>query len=217
MNKELKILIADDHPIIREGLKMVLESKINSVICTQASDGEEAYNLIKNGQFDIATLDVEMPLLNGLDLAKKIIAENIKTKIVFLTMYREEDMFNRALDIGAIGYVLKDNAVVDIVNCIKEVSKNNYYISPSISHLLLNRQKQKKNLFSQNPELELLTKSERKILRLIAGDKTSREIAEELYISVKTVENHRTNISRKLGLHGSHSLVKFAFQSKSIL
>ena len=217
MNKELKILIADDHPIIREGLKMVLESKINSVICTQASDGEEAYNLIKNGQFDIATLDVEMPLLNGLDLAKKIIAENIKTKIVFLTMYREEDMFNRALDIGAIGYVLKDNAVVDIVNCIKEVSKNNYYISPSISHLLLNRQKQKKNLYSQNPELELLTKSERKILRLIAEDKTSREIAEELYISVKTVENHRTNISRKLGLHGSHSLVKFAFQSKSIL
>lgn len=217
MNKEIKILIADDHPIIREGLKMVLESKIDSINCSQASDGEEAYNLIKENNFDIATIDVEMPKLNGLDLVKKLRSEKIDTKIVFLTMYREEDMFNIALDLGAIGYVLKDNAVVDIVNCVKEVLSNNYYISPAISHLLINRQKQKNDLKNQNSELELLTKSERNILSFIAEDKTSREIAGELYISIKTVENHRANISKKLGLQGSHSLVKYAIQNKSIL
>ena len=217
MDKEVKILIADDHPIIREGLKRVLENSIEVVKCYEASDGEEAYDMLKSDDFDIATLDVEMPKINGLDLAKKMNLNGINTKIVFLTMYREEDMLNTALDLNAVGYVLKDNAVVDIVNCIKEVLKNNYYISPAISHLLLNRSKQNKNLKDQISKIESLTKSERKILKLISHDKTSREISEELFISIKTVENHRSNISKKLDLQGSHSLVKFAIQNKSIL
>ena len=176
------------------------------------------FEVSRNSQILIALTYANMgEPIKIIDLAKKMRSENIDTKIVFLTMYREEDMFNKALDLGADGYVLKDNAVIDIVNCIKEVSDDNYYISPAVSHLLLNRQRQKGKLNSQNPKLESLTKSEKKILRIIAEDKTSREIAEELYVSVKTVENHRTNISRKLGLHGSHSLVKYAFQNKSIL
>lgn len=217
MDNEIKILIADDHPIIREGLRRVLENNIDSAKCSEASDGEEAYQLLEESDFDIATLDVEMPKINGLDLAKKMKLNNISTKIVFLTMYKEEEMFNSALDLDAVGYVLKDNAVVDIVNCIREVLKNNYYISPAISHLLLNRKKRSSNMKDQISLINSLTKSERNILSLIAQNKTSREIAEELFISIKTVENHRSNITKKLELQGSHSLIKFAFQNKSIL
>ena len=166
---------------------------------------------------DIITLDVEMPEMSGIEVARKIIEEKIETKIVFLTMYKDEEMFNEAMDIGASGYVLKENAVDDIVDCIKEVSKGSYYISPLISKYLINRQKKMQSLTDHSPSINDLTKTERNILRMVAQNKTSREIAEELFISNKTVENHRTNISRKLNLSGSHSLIKFALQNKSIL
>ncbi|MCB0746639.1 MAG: response regulator transcription factor [Ignavibacteriae bacterium] len=119
------------------------------------------------------------------------------------------------MDIGAKGYVLKENAVTDIVNCITEVQNDKYYISPLIADYLENRLNRKKN--TSSPSINDLTKTERKILKLISQDKTSRLIAEELFVSVKTVENHRNNISKKLNLQGSHSLVKYAIQNKNLL
>lgn len=217
MSDKIKILVADDHPLMRSGLNTVLNNEITFEVIGQASNGIEAYEKLQESQYDVVTLDVEMPEMSGIEVARKIIEEKIQTKIVFLTMYKEEDMFNEAMDIGASGYVLKENAVDDIVDCIKEVSKGSYYISPLISKYLMNRQKKMQSLSDNSPTINNLTKTERNILRMVAQNKTSREIAEELFIASKTVENHRTNISRKLNLSGSHSLIKYAIEHKSLL
>jgi DNA-binding NarL/FixJ family response regulator len=217
MNKKTKILIADDHPLMRDGLEGVLKSELNFEISAKAKDGEQAYNLLKEQDFDIVTLDIEMPKISGLEIARKIKEENIDTKIVFLTMYKDEDMFNEAMDSGAFGYVLKENAVEDIIDCIKSVAKGEYYISPGISRYLVKRQNELKKFGQENHSINSLTKTERLILRLVSQEKTTKEIAERLFISAKTVENHRANISKKLNLHGSHSLIKFAINNKTIL
>lgn len=217
MKDEIKILIADDHPLMRNGIAAVLEEEPGFCVCAHATNGNEAYKKLKETGFDIVTLDIEMPEMSGLELARKIGEENIDTRIIFLTMHKDEDMFNEAMDSGASGYVLKDNAVNDIVNCVKEVSNGGYYISPLISQFLVKRQHSVNKLSSSSPSINDLTKSERKILKMISNNHTSKEIAGELFISIKTVENHRSNISKKLDLHGSHSLVKFAIQNKSIL
>ena len=217
MSDKIKIIVADDHPLMRKGLKTVLESENTFEVIAQASNGIEAFIALQESPADIITLDVEMPEMSGIEVARKMIEEKIETKIIFLTMYKDEDMFNEAMDIGASGYVLKENAVDDIVDCVKEVSKGSYYISPLISKYLINRQKKMQTLSDNSPSINNLTKTERNILRMVAQNKTSREIAEELFIASKTVENHRTNISRKLNLSGSHSLIKYAIEHKSLL
>ncbi|MCB9211662.1 MAG: response regulator transcription factor [Ignavibacteriales bacterium] len=215
MKEKIKILIADDHPLMLQGLEMVLTEAENTFLCDKAKDGQEAFNKLIENNYDLAILDVEMPILSGLEIVRKCSGKNIETNFIFLTMYKEEDMFNEAMDIGAKGYVLKENAVTDIVNCISEVQNDKYYISPLIADYLENRLNRKKN--TSSPSINDLTKTERKILKLISQDKTSRLIAEELFVSVKTVENHRNNISKKLNLQGSHSLVKYAIQNKNLL
>jgi DNA-binding NarL/FixJ family response regulator len=217
MNQQIKILIADDHPLMRSGLKSVLESEPNLEVISEAKDGEEAYTLLKAKEFDIATLDIEMPKLSGLEIAKKISEEKINIKIVFLTMYKDEEMFNQAMDLGAYGYVLKENAVDDIIDCIKTVAAGSYYISPIISQYLIKREKRFREFTISSPTINNLTKTERMILKLISEEKTTKEISEKLFTSYKTVENHRSNISKKLNLHGTHSLVKFAISNKSSL
>ena len=217
MKTKIKILIADDHPIIRQGLISVLnlEPEIESIV--EAKNGIEAMELLKGNNFDIATLDVEMPGLSGLEIASKLQEHGIKTRIVFITMHNDERMFNYAMNAGAMGFVLKENAVDDIIDCIKKVSQGVHYISPALSHLLLKREKKNRELSDAYPSIGDLTKMERKILKLIAEEKTTKEIAEELFISTKTVENHRANITKKLDLHGVHSLVKFAISNKALL
>lgn len=217
MNNKIKIIIADDHPMMRSGVKFVLLTDPQIEIISEAKDGEEAYNLIKKYLPDVVLLDVEMPKMTGLEIARRVAAENIKTKIIFLTMYKEEDMFNEAMDSGAYGYVLKENAVEDVLESVKTVVENRYYISPNISNYLIKRLNAQKDFASKQPSINDLTKSERAILKLIAQDKTSQQIADELHISYKTVENHRNNISKKLNLSGTHSLVKFAIKNRSLL
>jgi len=217
MNNKIKIIIADDHPMMRSGVKSVLLTDPKIEIISEAKDGEEAYNLIKKYLPDVALLDVEMPKLTGLEIARRVAVENIKTKIVFLTMSKEEDMFNEAMDSGAYGYVLKENAVEDVLESVKTVSENRYYISPNISGYLVKRLNTRKDFASQQPSINDLTKSERAILKLISQDRTTLQIADELHISYKTVENHRNNISKKLNLSGTHSLVKFAIRNRSLI
>ena len=137
--------------------------------------------------------------------------------IVFLTMYREEDMFCEAMELGAKGYVLKESAPADILQCLHAVSSGQHYISPSLAGFLLTRGGQAGGASRGKSGLESLTPAERRILKLIASDKTSKEIAEALGLSPRTVENHRANISAKLGLQGSHSLLKFAFENRGQL
>ncbi len=166
---------------------------------------------------DVALIDVEMPKMTGLEIARRLSSEKIETKIVFLTMYKEEDMFNEAMDVGAFGYVLKENAVEDVLESVKVVAEGKYYISPIISGYLVSRLNKQKDLSSKTPSINDLTKAERIILKHISLEKTTQQIADELHISYKTVENHRNNISKKLNLSGTHSLVKFAINNKSLL
>jgi DNA-binding NarL/FixJ family response regulator len=217
MKKEIKILLADDHPVYRDGLRQIIRADPALRIVRETGNGAEALRLARELKPDIAILDMDMPGLNGLDVARARRRERLAFEIIFLTMYREEDMFNEAMDLGAKGYVLKESAAADILQSIHAVASGQHYISPSISGLLVNRRARADDLRRAQPGLESLTPAERRILRLIASDKTSKEIADELGLSPRTVENHRTNISAKLGLQGSHSLLKFAFENKSRL
>ncbi len=217
MNDNIKILIADDHPLMLEGLKIVLNAEKIFSECDQAKDGEEAYTKLTSNNYDVAILDIEMPKMSGLEIARKLTALKTDTKIIFLTMYKDEDLFNEAMDSGANGFVLKENAVNDIIDCLKEVINGRYYISPLISSYLVKHLNKKNSFEKSNPSISDLTTSERRILKLVSQNKTSKEIGSELSISAKTVENHRNNISKKLNLQGTHSLIKFAIENKHLL
>jgi DNA-binding NarL/FixJ family response regulator len=217
MADKIKILIADDHPIMRQGLKFVLDEHPDFSIVSEASNGRKAVDILSNNEIDVVTLDVEMPEMGGFEVARYISGKKLNTKIIFLTMYKDEHIFNEAMEVGALGYVLKENAVIDIIECIRSVITGQHYISPALSHLILSKNRGRKTLASSLPSINDLTKTELNILKLISESKTTREIADDLFISYKTVENHRSNIAKKLNLQGAHSLVKFALNNKSVL
>ena len=191
--------------------------RIEDFECGEASTGEDGLRLLAEQPFDLVLLDIDMPKKNGFVLAQEIGESKLPVKIVFLTMYKEENAFNRALDLGVKGYLLKDSAVTDIVAGIRAVANGQHFISPAISSYLINRHTRAGKLEDEKPGLKDLTPTEQRILKLIADNKTSKEIAAELFISARTVDNHRTNIATKLELHGSHALLKFAFDHKSEL
>jgi DNA-binding NarL/FixJ family response regulator len=164
---------------------------------------------------EVIILDVNMPGMDGFEVARKIRAINLPVEIVFLTMYKDQEMFNAALDLGATGYVVKNSALTEIVDCVRAVSSGGHYISPVLSSFLLNRRDRVSSFAKDKPSIRDLTPTELRILRLIAESKTSKEIGAELSVSYRTVENHRANICQKLDLHGSNALVKFAFDHKS--
>ena len=217
MKTETRIFLADDHPLLREGLRKVIEREAGMEVVGEADDGEQALLLITQSRPEVAILDIEMPKLSGFEVARAIRERRLPVEIVFLTMHKDEDIFNKALDAGAKCFVLKDSAVMEIVGCIKAAVKGEHYISPAVSSYLVNRGARADSLARQNPTLRDLTETEQRILRLISEYKTSKEIAGELGVSHRTVENHRTNISNKLQLHGSHALLKFALEHKSEL
>ncbi len=217
METQIKIVMADDHPIVRQGLRQMIEADKNLSIVAEAGDGETALDLIETHQPDVAVLDIDMPEMDGFAVVRELRRQKINVEIIFLTMHHEEELFQAAMDLGVKGYVLKDSAVSDIVSAIKSVAKNRPFLSPALSLLLLNRRRRKEELENEKPGLHLLTPTEKRILKLITENKTSKEIGEELFVSYRTVESHRTNISRKLDLHGSLALVKFAAIHKSEL
>jgi DNA-binding NarL/FixJ family response regulator len=215
MPAPIRLLIADDHPLLTAGLRQVIATDPRLEVVAEAADGAAALELLTAHQPDVAVLDIEMPQLTGFALLRQLRAQRISTAVVFLTMYRDEEMFNEAVDLGALGYVLKDSATTDIIGAIRAAAAGQPYISPAISAYLFNRAKRTATLVQQLPGLNDLTPTERRVLKLIAENNTSKEIAAELFISYRTVENHRANICQKLNLKGSHSLLKFAFDHKS--
>jgi DNA-binding NarL/FixJ family response regulator len=217
MKKQISLLMADDHPVYRDGLRQIIGTDPALMILRETGNGAEVLPLARELKPDIAILDMDMPGLNGLDIARARRKERLTFEIIFVTMYREEDMFHEAMDLGARGYVLKESAAADILQGIHAVAAGQHYISPTLSGMLVARSARSAGLQRETSSLDVLTPAELRILRLIASDKTSKEIAEELGLSPRTVENHRTNMSAKLGLQGSHSLLKFAFQHKARL
>jgi len=210
-----RIVIADDHPVFRFGLRQIIEAELGFDVVGEADQGEAALDLIQKVRPAIAILDVAMPKLDGLALARVLQKEEIPVRIILVTMYREEKLFKKALEAGVKGYVLKDSAASDIISCIKAVAAGQNYTSPELTTYLVSRVRQVDAVREPRSGVETLTATELRVLALLAEYKTSKEIAQELFISPRTVETHRNNICQKLGIHGSHALMKFALAQKS--
>jgi DNA-binding NarL/FixJ family response regulator len=215
MAREIRILIADDHPIVRQGLRLAIEANARFCVIAEASDGRAALEQIQKLRPQIAVLDIDMPELDGFEVAREIRARALDVEIIFLTVHRDERFFSEALQLGTKGYVLKDSAVTDIVSSITAVAAGEHFASPALTSYLV---KSRRGATVASPAgLDDLTTTERRVLALIADYKTSREIGELLHISHRTVQTHRANICTKLDLRGSHALMKFALDHRSEL
>lgn len=215
MTGPITVMIAEDHPLFRKGLMEVLDPDPAFRVVGEAGDGSMALALARRHQPDIALLDIKMPKAGGLEVAEAIRTEELSTRVVILTMYRDPGLFRRALDLGAKGYVLKDSAVVEIVACLHTVAAGRAYISPDLSQELLERRTDQ--LEPAVAGLGELTPAEGRVLQLVAGGLTTREIAEQLGNSPKTIENHRSHICQKLDLDGPQPLLRFALEHRHLL
>jgi DNA-binding NarL/FixJ family response regulator len=217
MDNVVKIVIADDHPLMRKGLRLSVEEDAGLKVVGEASDGEMALDLVTRLQPDVALLDIEMPKLDGLGVAREMVKRGSKTEIIFLTLHSDPEFFRSAMSLGSKGYILKDSAVQEVVVGIRAVASGRPYLSSAITADLL--QKREKPAKANQALTSHLTPTERRIMHLIANGKTSKEIGGELSIHYRTVENHRTNICRKLELEGegANALLRFALQNKSSL
>ncbi len=213
----ITVLVADDHPIFRRGLCDIIASDPTLRLVAQAGDGEEAWRLIRELHPTIAVLDIHMPKRNGIQLGQLVSQQRLRVALIILTMDPEEGLLNEALNLGVKGYLLKESAVADLLEAIHRVARGDCYVSSALSGALLRRGAAREALQEQKTGLVTLTPTERQILKLIAEDRTSKEIAEILQCSARTVETHRQNISHKLELSGSHSLLRFAFDHRAQL
>jgi DNA-binding NarL/FixJ family response regulator len=211
------IFIAEDHPLFRKAVRDLLSADPQLQIVGETGDGSRVMEALRALRPEVLILDLNLPGATGLDLMRCISGEGLSVRVIVLTMRDEENVFNEVMDAGAFGYVLKESSVDVILQAIRTVVGGDHYISPTLGHYLIERRRKSKILKEQNPDLGLLTATERKILHLIGREKTSRQIADELFVSEKTVENHRMNICNKLHIHGSNSLLKFAIQNKDSL
>jgi DNA-binding NarL/FixJ family response regulator len=203
----MKILIADDHPFTLQGTKFFVESFGYKVIDT-CSNGISALNLITLHQPDVAILDINMPGLDGLDVAKKIQESRLKTKVILLTMHKESTLYKKASEYGIYGYILKEHAQTELEKCLQEIEKGKRYVSANLEDDLV------VDALNSNDKLKDLTLSERKIIELIAQNKTSKQIGELLFLSERTIEGHRANIIEKLELtKEKNTLLKWALRN----
>ena len=217
MKNEIRVVIADDHPVVRRGLRQTIEGDPGLKVVAEVGDGQAALAQIQELKPAIAVIDVDMPRLDGLGVAREIRKKRLPVEIIFLTIHGEEDLFHAAMDLGSKGYLLKDSALTEIVKALRAVAEGNYYVTPSLTAYLVQRRSRAQTFASENPKLADLTPTELRILGMVAEGKSSKSIAEELFIHYRTVENHRTNICQKLGLQGHNALFKFAIQHKAEL
>ena len=216
MNTEISVLIADDHPIFRKGLREIVEAEPSLQLVGEAEDGARALTMLRALRPQVAVLDVDMPQIDGISVARAAQQENLSTAIILLTMHRHEHFFNAALDQGVRGYVLKDSAVSDIVAAIRAVSTGQRFVTPLLTDYMLNRY-QAQTAAKPQTGLPALTEAELRILKLISLYKSSREIADELFVSIRTVDAHRANIANKLDLKGARALLRFALERQGQL
>jgi len=216
--KKIKLIIADDHQLIRLGLKNVLASKPGFEILNEFDNGIDALKCILDNSPDLAIIDIDMPGISGLDVCKVVRENKLSTKVLFLTFLNQETVFKKAREIGANGYLLKDFIVEEIFIAIENILNDKFYFSENL-HVKLNKDFSKfvidKSLIEK---LSRLTETEKKILKLIVSNLNSEQIAEKLFTSLNTVKTHRKNISRKLELENEqNSLLKFAVKNKRYL
>ena len=197
---KIKVLVADDHTILRQGIKSLLDNQEGIEVIGEAKDGREALRIIEETLPDVILMDIAMPGLNGLEATRRIKKKFPRMKVLVLTMYTNEEYIFQILNAGANGYLVKETAFQDLISAIKAVYKNEAFMSPSISKKVINSYI-KRAQDDEEKTCEILTTREREILQLIAEGNSSKKIAEALFISPKTVETHRTHIMDKLNIH----------------
>lgn len=201
----IKILVADDHTIVRQGLKLILSSQPDLEVAGEAATGTEAVELAQKLRPDIVLLDVAMPELNGIEATRRMMQNNPRLRILVLSMHKEAVYVREILKAGARGYLLKDVIDTELINAVRSVARGDGYVSPAVSGALLSDYRQ-----NITDPADLLTAREREVLQLIAEGKTNKEVATKLNLSVYTVDSHRGKIMEKLNLHSTGELVRFA-------
>jgi two-component system response regulator NreC len=215
MTSKIHILIADDHTLLRNGICAILKDEQDMLIVGEANDGREAVRLAGQLKPNVVLMDIAMPLLNGLEATRQIKREHPEINVLVLTMYDNEEYFRKMLEVGASGYIIKRAAATELVSAIRAVYNGEAVLSPAITRLLL-EDYLNHDLRNEKDDPNALSSREREVLQLIAEGKTSREIAEILNLSVKTVQSHRTSLMQKLDLHDRGELIKYAIQKKII-
>jgi DNA-binding NarL/FixJ family response regulator len=206
----LRILLADDHTVMRQGLRKVLEESSEWHVVAEAGDGREAVRLAEECKPDVAIVDVTMPLLNGIETTRQILKRSPSTRVLVLTMHADQPYVNQILRAGATGYLLKDSADIDLINAVTAVSQGHSFFSPVVARVMLDDYTQQLSKRGMTDPYDALSPREREILQLIAEGKANKEIAALLSISPSTVETHRAHIMDKLDLHSAAEIVLYA-------
>jgi two-component system, NarL family, response regulator NreC len=214
--KQIRILLADDHNVMRKGLRLLLESHADFSVVGEAADGRQAVAKAEETKPDVAVLDIAMPNLSGIEAAQRIIAQSPHTAVVVLSMHSDESYVLRALKAGAKGYLLKDSAEGDLIAAIQTVCEGKTFFSPEISRMLVEDYVREIRSRGVEDSYELLTSREREILQLIAEGKSNKEVAASLNLSLYTVETHRRNLQDKLNLHSFAELILYAVRKRVI-
>ncbi|MBN1448640.1 MAG: response regulator transcription factor [Bacteroidetes bacterium] len=212
--QRINVVIADDHPVVRMGLRQVIGHDPRIRILAEAENGRQAMEAIFLHQPHVAVLDIEMPEMSGIDVMRRLRKEDCQTRIIVLTIHDNETIFESVVELGALGYILKDSAMTDILRAIHRVAAGEYHISPTLPS---NSRTGSVLLDELQSRLAVLTPSERRVLDLIARNHSSADIAERLHVSPRTVTHHRENICAKLDLHGSHALLRFALENQTLI
>jgi DNA-binding NarL/FixJ family response regulator len=215
MTSPFRILVADDHEVVRRGVRALLESHPGWEVCGEASDGREAIEKAKELRPDLVLVDVGMPNLNGLDASRQILNVLPATRILVLTMHESEQIIREVLEVGARGFLLKSDTARDLIAAVEALQRRTTFFTSSVAEMVLN------GYLHRGPDLEKpmkerLTPREREVVQLLAEGKTSKEVAVVLNLSVKTAETHRTNVMRKLNLHSVADLVRYAVRNRIV-
>lgn len=214
--KQRTIIIADDHPFFRKGLLQLLRSVKTLKVIGEAETGPDALAMIEKIHPDAAVLDIDMPQMRGLEVLEEMNRKKLTTSVIFMTMYKEPELVRRALSLGAKGYLLKESVVEELIQALTYVASGKTYVSPAMAAIIASSESPRTDVVVL-PGLDRLTQTERRVLRLVAENKSSKEISDELTISSRTVDNHRSHICEKLGITGTHALLRFALQNKDHL
>lgn len=208
MNKNITLLIADDHPVFLNGLEALLQKETRISVVAKAGDGLSALEAIRSKKPDIAILDIYMPKMDGVEVLRAVLNEGLNVKVIILSMHKEEHLTKSLHAMGLRGYILKENAMTEILQCIEAVAAGGIFYSPqAAAHLISQDEK-------AGDPAKKLTPMELRVLALIAEEKSTRQISEMLYLSDNTIRNHRSNICKKLGISGNFALVRYALKMK---
>ncbi len=215
--QKISVLLADDHTIVRQGFRALLQVEPDIAVVGEAENGRQAVGLARKLLPDVVVMDIAMPLLNGLEATRQIIKEVPSTKVIILSSYSDDEYVNQLTEAGAVGYLLKQTAASDLIKAIREAKKGNAFFSPAISKRLMERYRE--TLVRGVPvrkQSDILTTREAEVLQLIAEGKANKQIAAEISVSIKTVEKHRQQLMNKLNIHDIAGLTRYAISNSNL-